>query len=1322
MEIGVNAAVAMIFQAFMGYDSSQRFKAQDMARFQENKLINDIQSRSGGTRAEAEKMAIVLKTLPNAAGQAESRMVQFAKEIPQSFKTIPVKEQLAISEKVAIRVLKGESLDVAIRAETTSLTPNPKPFEQKGQVQPFVGEKVEKKVTKKVETPKPFSHESVQNNLTLEVRTLKDKAATKYKEIVDAVLQNKPAVKKTQVATLLRNIPEFKANPILTVNEKGNLVFVGKITQFEILSKALGLFSPEPFSPGQKIEIKVDDFLKADKEKVNIRVMSGDNVLASKGSTTIGKFEKTDVRLTGKPFKLFEKTQEFIKKYAGLFGENYNPRGTSGVFYKPSTNIFISGRNDISTVAHEVTHFVDHQMGISTKVLSKSKRNDEVREDLTDVYVSFYPGGKKTDKLKTRIVEGLATFLQKYMENPTEMRVLYPALMNEFLKPTGQYYHEVFPEMIKDLRSIVDEYQNLNALSKVGALVQSGKTIYEPDTFLNIGEKVYIQLFDDVYIFEKIAERSGKAMTSEDISLWIRIYKNHGLMAFNNILGKNGYYTMDETGAFNKVDDSNWKTLVDDLSKAKLTEDFGHYLVARDTYFNYRELAKLRLEAEQAEIDYKKDPTDPKLKKEYEIFTKVYNDLKQVLEKTGITDQEATLAYQENKAKFKIYEEKFDKLTRYDLDFLHNPKVQLIGHMAYEKYKSKEGYAPLQREIYNELLGELQPSSKAFGSGKSKIGATIQRKGSSKAILNPLFGAMRNHAEIMRKGMQQIVYNELVKNTDDYSEFLQKIPLETVMIKNGQRYYPQEKDPHIVMARVNYKRTPILMKDEIIKSVIDNIFTYDNGGLILQVWHSFARIFTKGTTAAHAPFAIVNYILDQISATAHTMNNYIPIYDSLKEISRVVARRDSDEARYFAEWMFLGGERQTIVTWQDKSPEEVFNIINGESRGIIKVLNVLEKGVSIVSIPTKYSEILTRATEYIKARKAGKHQVVALEQAGQVSLPFHHIGKLGGKYGQHFIRSIPFANPSFQALAMMLKKLSKKNTAGRYLFVVAALTAAMIADYFYIVTKSSESQKNQYRDLDPNLLVKYIFIPKPGGEGFVRIRIPDQLSIPGAVINMIIADKMLNTNYTAGEYLTTTTAFLPEQINPTEGTRLFMSNIPQIAKPAIQVVLGRKDFPTVSDIDPLSLQNLPAGLRYTEQTSKLAKWLGEKTNISPMKIDFLITGYVGRATGVLTVKPGAYNPLKGLDQQYYFQTGRAMQQYYDIRQDILEGKTAFKQFDKIVEVDSFKINRAETQIKIIDNLMKQYREIDLKEEPELAKNLRNDILDITEEMLIDWNN
>jgi hypothetical protein len=118
---------------------------------------------------------------------------------------------------------------------------------------------------------------------------------------------------------------------------------------------------------------------------------------------------------------------------------------------------------------------------------------------------------------------------------------------------------------------------------------------------------------------------------------------------------------------------------------------------------------------------------------------------------------------------------------------------------------------------------------------------------------------------------------------------------------------------------------------------------------------------------------------------------------------------------------------------------------------------------------------MTRATEYIKAREAGKSQIVALEEAGRVTAPFHHIGRFGGgKVGQVYIKSIPFFNPAIQVLAQVAETLETPGGRARYLFTALAITAASIASVGLLYSRGTDEQKDLFADIHPDELNKYI--------------------------------------------------------------------------------------------------------------------------------------------------------------------------------------------------------------------------------------------------------
>lgn len=1055
----------------------------------------------------------------------------------------------------------------------------------------------------------------------------------------------------------------------------------------------------------------------------------------------VGGFEEIGIKeTTGEEIpKIYEKVKGLIEKYAKSIGEGYLPGRALGIYYLETKNIRIKGMNNLSVAAHEITHFLDFENRISRNIMRIEGHTDKgnpiydrktfkLRKAMTELYENYYPGARHNHKLETRMTEGFASLLQRYVEQPSTITAQYPELVKEFLMPGGKYYEPVVGDIIKDLREIIAEYQGLAPLDKIGTRIVNDKVNVNKESFLNFAEKVKTEIADNVFPIEKVAKESGTHFTRKDPSLWVRQYNNSNALILNNLKGRKGFWGW-RNGEIKKLHDFNWNNLITDLRKENLTDEFGYYLVARREYFTFQDLKTLEGEFENAkqlvktavqvlqdaketgaELDeYKRDML--RVKKIYEEAERNYKETRLVLEKDGFTEKEVADAYLQNKDMFAPFEAQYDALVKEDLNFLNDPFVQLLDNEDHARLVSQEGYASFKRLFYDEIAGEEENLQTGRRFGGTKVSSLIRRKGSQKAIINPLFSALKNHAEVTRKGLKQVVYNRIEAVAKSLPDVFQIVPLAASPDRTGRILYPQEKDPNIIMARQNFKRVPILA-DKVIKRSLDEVLNFQNISIFEKLLLGSSRIFTRGTTGLFPGFVLTNAGVDQISAAAQTRNKYIPIYDALARLSKTISK-DSAERDFYNEYMVMGGERQTFVGWQDMSPNELFSKLNNERKGLLKAVDLIDAGADILAIPAKYSEIMTRVTEYIKARQAGKPAIVALEEAGRVSAPFHHVGRLGGgRVGQTFIKSIPFFNPGIQVLAQAAETLETPAGRKRFAVVSLAVTAASIASFGLLLSAGSDEQKKLYADINPDELAKYIWIPNPDGKTLIKIRVPDQMAVIATLLNMAAADIKLGADYTAGEYLNAATAWLPQQVNVTQPIRLFMSWIPQIIKPGVLTIAGVKDFPKVMPLESQGLQNRSPGLRTNEQTSPLAAELGKLLNFSPIKLDYLLTGYLGRSVGFITGKPGIYNPFAAMKREYYFTAGRKIQEYYDMKkkndQDYYDYQHKLRKF-KFGEPTS--ILRQRERLKAVDDLLDIYRDVDIEKYPERAVKLRDKILE-----------
>lgn len=1166
----------------------------------------------------------------------------------------------------------------------------------------------------------------------------------------DRVVRPDILVSKTQVKEMLsgleQDVIEMKA---ILKDGKKYLHFkrdegVGSKVKTDILLKpsALGLVEGN---------IKIGDTLKIDVKKLkpkgtSMRAVDSDgNIMASKGGQPIGKFEQqtmTPEKSVADSYKLFEKVNEMIKKYAERVGEQYLPRGAKGVYYHGSTrNIRLTSMNELSTAAHEISHYLDEQFDITSKFMAITgysvKGNPiydpataKIRKDITKIYTTYYHGAKDDHKLKLRMSEGFATLIQKYVEMPTTIEQNFPDAVKQILKPGGEFYNDTIGQMLGELKKIVVDFQALTPLDQIGAVVTSDKNKTGKASFLNFLQRFRTEVADEIYPIEVLANRAGVGMTASDPSLWLRMYGLSSSYVINNLSGNKGYWRL-KGGDLVKTNDSNWKTLLDRLNKEKSFDSFGAFLVGRDQHFQFQNLQKLKDTAvsdalayknELQGIDAESDPEDIAYVKSLKLIAdkskQAYEELKVILDKNGIAEATATKGYEENLERFKEEADLFDQLTREDIEFAHDNAVGLLSDEKYKEFIGKEGYAPLKREFYDDILGDEEGVSRTPAG--TKVSTFKSRTGSSRTILHPVESAIKAHAEITRKGLKQVVYNSIGKSiASKFPELFQVQQLKTVPDKNtGGFIFPQEKDPNIIMAIINGKKVPILT-DRYVKGIIDDVMTYHDIHILENILLTTSRIFTKGTTAAYPAFLLSNMAMDTISSTAQTQTKMVPIISAVKELYKAIADKSSIEAQLLTKYLVSGGDRQTLVGWQNMSANELLAAVTHERKGILKVLDLFNQGVDILSIPSKYSEIFTRSTEYIRSVKQGDSHIVALEKAGRVSAPFHHTGRLGGgRVGKTYVKTIPFFNPAIQVLDQTARTFETPEGRARASFVMAALATLVVSGTIAVIAVGTEKQKRLLVDLTPEELNMFIYYPNPDGETLGRMRIPENYSWAGGILNMGIIDKKLNAHYSSLDYINAASSFMPNQLQPWQPEEWVFSMLPQGIKVPTLLATGKKDFPKVMDIESQGQKNKEPQLRYTDQTSVVAKWLGKEFNMSPLKIDALITGALGRASGFVTVKPSAYKISSTVSRSEYFDSGRSMQLYYDLKKEndlkTKSIKNRLREFTPEEKTEVLKLNNILSQI---DGVIDRYRKVDEEKYPERAEELKQTIYRLINEKL-----
>lgn len=1163
---------------------------------------------------------------------------------------------------------------------------------------------------------------------------------TKKKVKINGEEVNRPdqAITKTQLKELLKGL-DVKNVEMEVVDVDGKLMMKYDDGKNSVLLRpsALGLIE-DNIEVGDTIEIRTDD-LKA--KGTALRGSVGGVNLASKGAGKIGNFEPVETLKEGtKPFKLHTDILAMAKKFNpnGSIMESKNmPHGAAGVRWGDTGNISTQGLNDLAIMSHELSHTIDIENKITDKLMVKvgeSKAGNPIydqstswaRKQLTDVYTSFYDGAKNEHPLKTRMREGYATLVQKYVEMPQTMAKEHPTLVKEFLQPGGQFYNATTAAMIAESQRIVADYQKLDAIDKMGARVTDTLTPTNKESFLNPIQKVNYEMTDNISPFEVLNQ--NLADTARLMGYQINLIQQNikGSWKVGTKQSDNSYWGI-RNGKPVKLETYNWKSVVEEVGKENQNK-FGWWLLGRSTHFDYIQLNSLKQQYQDMKLDIVEIQQEggivPKeMMEDFKKLEKDYENLKSVLQKDGITEQEAREAYLQGKEMFQKPAEMFDALNKQKIHMLVD--AGLMSKQQASEYLSKEGYSSRKRDIYNEIMGDSD-IPKFIRVGSTKLSFTIQRTGSSKAVINPLVSAIHDEIEATKKASKQHVINEIGKLGMDpvfqqtFPGIIQRVSLKTqVDQESGKISFPQDKQENVMMARINGTRVPFEV-DGLIAQVFNELVTPNNIGTIGRFIQFFGRTFTKGTTGVISTFIFKNPVIDSVTSLAQTQTNYIPIYDQIKNFQKIISNKDSAEAQYAQEYMVFVGNSQTAMGIYDLTPEQQLEWIRGEVSGIEAFAKKVEDKVNWLTVPTQMTEIGTRMMEYINARKAGHSFSRSLEMAGQVSAPFHHKPRFGNQgWIKLWVGNLPYARSAIQVTTKAMQTISNPKTRGRYLLVWATVLAAAVAAQEAGMDDATEEQKDLYEGLYGKELARGIYYPNADGKTLNMVPVSETMGWLSALVNMELMEMAGRTDYKVGDYVQAGSAWVPQQVNPFNGFASWLASIlPKPLDVAVGTATNTKFYPAVLPIESQSLQRLPAGMRFNEKTSPVGKWMGEQFNISPVKFDYLITGVLGRAGNAVLGKKSYWDFLSSFQKENYFTSSRNVQEYWKAKKENDQNYAGYKKdpkaFSKEEKVEIIKLHNS---LKGIDKLMDDYSDLDIEKYPEQADKLRGKILNKIEDLV-----
>lgn len=944
-------------------------------------------------------------------------------------------------------------------------------------------------------------------------------------------------------------------------------------------------------------------------------------------------------------FKVSQRALEILKEIGVPGAEKYLSKRLAGVYKLRSKNVRVQSLFDVFVVAHEGTHAISHNEGLIDSLIEATSgrapfESDQVRKDLTGIYEEYYPGGSRSHPLKLRMEEGFATLVENYLYDPAAITAKYPRLVEQFLRPDGDYYHPATSRLLDRMNSLVDDYSKMKPWQRVGARVVSGPEVTKVDKGFDVAQRLIYESVNQFEPLKRAGQTAGVAGTLDDPFIHAYTQMGRGSIIHSWIKGKNTL-VLDQEG--------NWTqepgTVKDYLKLIKGNEkEFDTLLVSRRVVEDHNRLVDLQNQMAQIE-------GDPDMAVVYEELKAKALQIARVLKNDDFNLQDANATVEKYGPQFKEALKLYDGINKRLVDFAEN--TGLVTPEFAQEMRSRKGYASWIRKINDEL----RQSAGAVVGGKSsqtKARSFKARGGATLDIISPTYNQVTAIGEIIGKGLDNMIWQRVYELSLEHPEIgrrFEKMETQTAVGQNGEVIYPQDSNPNLLKVWLGGKRVYVKPAPE---------FAAVAKNLRGKEWDLFATlirmpsaVFTRLTTSANPFFALGNITIDQFSASMNSKTGFKPLLDPLHSFAEFVREvRVTKEGiglsgtGQFEKYLELGGKRQVFASQYEVAPEQTIASILGRKSKAQRVGHVLDLGLSALELPSNLSEYVTRFAEFNRAKEMGKSDVEAMAMSSEVTTPFQLRGHMGGSFGQVWRDSLPYFNAGLQVL-YKFGRATHDNPA-RVATVASGLMAAALTSAIATFKSADEEQKRELANLPARELGKAIFIPSPLGKSLIRIKIPGEVGALTGLAYLYVAQHYNENKVKFDDVLDSLSAALPNQLDVLQPEKLAIALLPQAVSPTVQALTNKKIYPELLPIVPDSIKDKPVEMQYTAYTSKVGKAIGAALGVAPAKVDFWVKNQLGAVGGMLLGK-FPQNPL-GRGEEGFQMAGRAYNNFYSQRQ------------------------------------------------------------------------
>ena len=292
------------------------------------------------------------------------------------------------------------------------------------------------------------------------------------------------------------------------------------------------------------------------------------------------------------------------------------------------------------------------------------------------------------------------------------------------------------------------------------------------------------------------------------------------------------------------------------------------------------------------------------------------------------------------------------------------------------------------------------------------------------------------------------------------------------------------------------------------------------------------------------------------------------------------------KGKYLTEYTENGGEQNTYF-------ENQSNTFAKEKSTLRKVVGF---PLDAISAANNFVERIPRLAEYIASRNSGASVEVAMLDAARVTTNFAAGGdvtKFANRNGATFL------NASVQGAMQQVRNIREAKANGLKGWVGLAAKITLAGLPAMLLNHLLWEDDEEYEELSDYVKDNYYIVGKYGDGKFVRI--------PKGRASAVIQDafEQVSNALTGNDEVDFANFFNLVKTNLAPNNPIDNN----ILVPIMQVAKNEAWYG--DDIVPTRLQDLPNAEQFDESTDAISKWLGEKTNYSPMKINYLLNQYSG---------------------------------------------------------------------------------------------------------------